>query len=136
MGSIWNIYIIKISFYFIFKNKLLWFNYNCLQFVPTPSPHPSQTHLPPLLPPFLFILSMCPLQQLLKTFLPTVLSPSPLAIVTLFLISMSLVIFCLLFSFVDYVPVKGDIIWYLSLTTWLIHLAYCSPVPSMLLQRV
>ena len=32
---------------------------------------------------------------------------------------MSLVIFCLLFSFVDYVPVKGEIIWYLSLTVWL-----------------
>ena len=28
----------------------------------------------------------------------------------------------LLFSFVDYVPVKGEIIWYLSLTTWLISL--------------
>ena len=28
----------------------------------------------------------------------------------MFLISMSLVIFCLLFSFVDYVPVKGEII--------------------------
>ena len=40
---------------------------------------------------------------------------SPVAIVKMFLISMSLVIFCLLFSFVDYVPVKGEIIWYLSL---------------------
>ena len=30
------------------------------------------------------------------------------SIVTLFLISMSLVIFCLLFSLVDYVPVKGE----------------------------
>ena len=39
---------------------------------------------------------------------------SPLAIVTLFLISMSVVIFCLLFPFVDYVPVKGEIIWYLG----------------------
>ena len=48
---------------------------------------------------------------------------SPLAIVTLFLISMSLVMFCLLFSFVDYVPVKGEIIWYLSLTAWLISLS-------------
>ena len=48
---------------------------------------------------------------------------SPLAIVTLFLISMSLVIFCLLFSFVDYVPVKGEITWYLSLTSWLISLS-------------
>ena len=36
---------------------------------------------------------------------------------------MSLVIFCLLFSFVDYVPVKGEIIWYLSLTAWLISLS-------------
>ena len=43
---------------------------------------------------------------------------SPLAIVRLFLTSMSLVIFCLLFSSVDYVPVKGEI-WYLSLTAWL-----------------
>ena len=42
---------------------------------------------------------------------------------TLFLTSMSLVIFCLLFSLVDYVPVKGEIIWYLSLTTWLISLS-------------
>ena len=47
------------------------------------------------------------------------LPPSPLAIVRLFLTSMSLVIFCLHFYFVDSVPVKGEIIWYLSLTTWL-----------------
>ena len=33
---------------------------------------------------------------------------------------MCVVIFCLLFSSVDYVPVKGEIIWYLSLTVWLI----------------
>ena len=36
---------------------------------------------------------------------------------------MSLVVFCLLFSFVDYVPVKGEILWYLSLTAWLISLS-------------
>ena len=41
---------------------------------------------------------------------------TPLLIVRLFLISMSLVIFCLLFSSVDYVPVKGEIIWYLFLS--------------------
>ena len=51
------------------------------------------------------------------------LPPSLLVIVGLFLTSMSLVIFCLVFSFVDYVPVKGEIIWYLSLTTWLISLS-------------
>ena len=45
---------------------------------------------------------------------------SPLVIVRFFLTSMSLVIFCLLFSCVDYVPIKGEIIWYLSLTAWLI----------------
>ena len=50
-------------------------------------------------------------------------SHSPVAILTMFLISMSLVIFCLLFSFVDYVPVKGEIIWYLSLTAWLFSLS-------------
>ena len=49
--------------------------------------------------------------------------PPPPTIVRLLLISMSLVIFCLLFSFFDYVPVKGEIIWYLSLTAWLISLS-------------
>ena len=58
-----------------------------------------------------------------KPFSPLSLPHSPLAIIRLFLTSMSLVIFCLLFSSVDYVPVKGEIIWYLSLTTWLISLA-------------
>ena len=37
--------------------------------------------------------------------------------------SMSLVISCMLFPFVDYVPVKGEIIWYLYLTAWLISLS-------------
>ena len=36
---------------------------------------------------------------------------------------MSLVIFCLLFSLIDYVPVKGEITWNLSLTVWLISLS-------------
>ena len=31
--------------------------------------------------------------------------------------------FVCFFSFVDYVPVKGEIIWYLSLTTWIISLS-------------
>ena len=42
---------------------------------------------------------------------------------TFHITTMSLVIFCLLFSSVDYVPVKGEIIWYLSLTAWLISLS-------------
>ena len=43
-----------------FKIVLLLFNYSCLHF-PPPFPPPSQTHLPPLLPPSLLLLSMCPL---------------------------------------------------------------------------
>ena len=38
---------------------------------------------------------------------------SPLVTVRLFLISMSVVIFCLLACFVDQVPLIGEIIWYL-----------------------
>ena len=45
---------------------------------------------------------------------------------------MSLVIFCLHFSFVDYDPVKGEIIWYLSLTTWLISLSIMPEVKNNL----
>ena len=105
------------------KKILLLFSYSCLHFLPIPPPHPSQPHLPPpptpspwFCPCVLYSSSCNPLSSL---------SPphSPLAIVILFLISMSLVIFCLLFSFVDYVPVKGEIIWYLSLTAWLISLS-------------
>ena len=36
---------------------------------------------------------------------------------------MSLVIFWLLFSSIDYIPGKGEIIWYLSLSAWLISLS-------------
>ena len=44
----------------IFKISLLLFNYSCLHFLPTPPPYPSQTHLPPLLPPSPLVLSRCP----------------------------------------------------------------------------
>ena len=98
--------------YFFF---LLLFNCSCLYFLPTPA-KPTST-LP---------LDFCPCVLYSSSYRP--LSPvspphSPLAIVRLFLTSMSLVIFCLLFSSIDYVPVKGEIIWYLSLTAWLISLS-------------
>ena len=74
-------------------------------------------HPPPwLCPRVLYSSSSNPLS-------PLSLPHSPLAIVRLFLTSMSLVIFCLLFSFVDYVPIKGEIIWYLFLTAWLFSLS-------------
>ena len=110
----------------IFFLKLIYlflFSYNCLCFLPFPPPTPaSPTSLPYLYPPPWF----CPCVLYSSSYRPlSTLSPphSPVAIVTMFLISMSLVIFCLFFSFIDYVPVKGEIIWYLSLTAWLISLS-------------
>ena len=45
----------------LFLTTLSLFNYSCLHFLPTTSPHPSQFHLPPLFPPSPLVLSMCPL---------------------------------------------------------------------------
>ena len=98
----------------VFFNFLLLFNYSCVPFLPIPPPH---LHPPPWFGPCVLYSSSCnPLSSL---------SPphSPLPIVRLFLTSMSLVIFCFLFSSIDYVPVKGEIIWCLSLTIWLISLS-------------
>ena len=102
---------------------LLLFNYGCLHFLPTSLPHPTK---PTSLPCFHLPLWFCPCVLYSSSWKPfSPLSPphSPLAIVKLLLTSMSLVIFCLLFSFVDYDPVKGEMIWYLSLTAWLISLS-------------
>ena len=87
------------------------------------SPHPS-TPLQPDPPPS--PASTLPLGFLHVSFIVVPENPSPyspLVIVRLLLTSMSLVIFCLLFSFADYVPVKCEIIQYLSLTAWLISLS-------------
>ena len=86
---------------------------------PTPAKTTSLPHVHP--PPW-----SCPCVLYSSSWKPLFpLSPSHnlLAIVRFFLISMSLVILCLLFSSVHYVSVKGEIIWYLSLTAWLISLS-------------
>ena len=104
----------------------------------SPSLHPTRakpTSLPHLHPPpwfcscVLYSSSWKPLSRLSPL-------PSPLVIVRLLLTSMSLVIFCLLFSFVDYVPVKGEIIWYLSLTAWLISLSIMPSSSIQIVKRV
>ena len=80
------------------------------------SPHPS---LPPSTPVIVHVSFMIvPTNP--SPFSPEILSPLT---VSLFSISVSLVIFCLFVCFVDQVPVKGEIIWYLSLTSWLISLS-------------
>ena len=108
------------SFFFIVIQLVV-----CL-FSPSLHPTPAEpSSLPPLHPPPWF----CPCVLYSSSCNPLYpLSPPPtptpaLAIVRLFLTSMSLVIFCLLFSSIAYVPVKGEIIWYLSLTSWLISLS-------------
>ena len=80
-------------------------------FFPSLDPTPAKpTSLPCFHPPPWFCLCVL-YSSSWNPFSPLSLPPSPLTIVRLFLTSMSLAIFCLLFSFVDYVPVKGEIIW-------------------------
>ena len=93
-----------------------------LPFSPAP---PTPTSYPQSFPPL--ALSMGPLYMFLDKPSPSFPddppAPSLLVTVSLFFISMSLVIFCLLVCFVDYVPVKGEIIWCLSFTAWLTSLS-------------
>ena len=109
--------------FFIIHFIYLVFNFYCYSItVICLSPHPS-TPPQPDHPPS--PTSTLPLDLIHVSFIPSSHCPlpTPPAIVRLFLTSISLVIFCLLFSFVDYVPVKGEIIGYLSLTAWLISLS-------------
>ena len=68
-----------------------------------------------------WVLYICPLWPFFPYFPP--LSLSPLVTVSLFFISMTLVIVCLLVHFVDYVLLIGEIIWYLSFTSWFVSLS-------------
>ena len=82
---------------------LLFFKYSCLYCLSTTSPTPAIPifHPSSYLP---LILSMCPLYIFLKThpLFPPISPPtSPLVTVSLFFISLTLVIFCLLVCFVD-----------------------------------
>ena len=101
--------------------KLL-FKYNCLHFHITT--HPCHTHscLPPSnLPPSPFgFVHVSFIHVPWWSFLYYPSPPSSLDTVSLFFISMSLVVFCLVVCSVDYVPLIGEIIPYLSFTAWLI----------------
>ena len=119
-----------IMMFFLDKELLFFFfNFCCYSITVvcdySPSLHPTPaepTSLPCLHPPSWF----CPCvlySSSCKSLSPLSPPHSLLAIVRLFLTSVSLVIFCLLFSFVVYVLVKGEIIWYLSLIAWLISLS-------------
>ena len=90
---------------------------------PMPTSHPqSHPHLAPSRgPSFMFIYIPFPS---FPHYFPL---PSPLVTVSLLSISMSLAIFCLQVCFVDLVPLIGEIIWYLSFTTWLTSLSIMLP---------
>ena len=126
----------KLSYehYFFYNfNFLLLFNYSCVPFLPILPLPPSWTPLPPQLHPSPWF-SPCVIYSSSSNPLSSLSPPhSPLPIVGLFLTSMSLVIFCFLFSSIYYVPVKGEIIWYLSLTFWLISLSImlCSSIHAV-----
>ena len=102
------------------------------------SPHhsliPSAPHLCPIFTPPL--LPMYPLQLFLQTLHPFPLKfppLSPLVTVGLFSISVSLVIFYSFVCFVDYIPVKGEIIRCLSFIPWLTSLSIVlsSSIPAV-----
>ena len=90
---------------------------------------PPQPSPPPTLEPTPLALSMCPLYMFLDGLSPILphypSPPSLLVTVSLYFILMSLVVFCSLVCFVDYIPLIGEIIWYSSFTTWLISLSLC-----------
>ena len=124
-------YLFSLYFLFLFKHS-------CLHPHPTMLPHSTHPCLAPSNLPLL-ALSMCPLYMFLDG--PSPVSPhypfplSPLVTLSLFFISVSLVIFCLLVCSVDQVPLIGNIIWYLSFTTWLISLnttITLKPLPHIL----
>ena len=88
----------------------------CL-FSPSLHPTPAEPTSPPQFCPCVLYNSSC------NPLFPLSPPHSPLATARLFPTSMSLVVFCLLFSSIHYVPVKGEIIWYLSLTVCIISLS-------------
>ena len=105
--------------------------FNCCSSIVVFISRTTHHHLPPsILPPS--TLSMGPLYMFFDDPFPSFLSPSlscyhppspPLVIVSLFFISFSLVIFCLLVCFADQVPLIGEIVWYLSFIAWLFSLS-------------
>ena len=105
---------------------LLLINYSCPNFPPVALPHATQppaplvsTHPIVLVPGSFIHVPWWPFP-----FFP-LLSPSPFPLVTVsvFLISICLVLFCSLVCFVHWTPHISEIIWYLPFITWLISLS-------------
>ena len=117
---------IQISTFLIYVIFLLFILLQLSQFPSFPfySPPPSPPLLTTVNP-----LSVFPVHESFIQVLWLVPSPSfhhspspssPPTVVSLFHVSMSLVLFFLLVYFVHYIPVISEVIWYLSFTNWLI----------------
>ena len=127
MGQVWvdvwgGHFSVALKFICFLFLKLL-FKYTCFHFPAITFPTP--IFPPSILPRFGFVHGSFVHVPSTTLPLPSQLSPphAPLVTVSLLFISMSLVIFCLLVCFVDYIPLKDETIWYLSLTVWLISLS-------------
>ena len=86
------------------KNYLIVVQVQLSALTPTPPPNPSHPHLPPLLPPhlgFVHVSIIVVTENPSSLALPLSSPRSPLVTVRLFLVSLSLVIFCLLACIVD-----------------------------------
>ena len=108
----------KIVLFFLF---LLLLSYSCPYSTPPISlPCPVQPSLPKTIPSPLS-LSMGPL-YMFPSFPPLSCSPLPSG-PCLFVLYFHVSGYILLICFVDYIPLTGEIIWYLSLQPGLFHLA-------------
>ena len=106
-----NFYCYSITVVCLFSPSLL----------PTPAEPTSLHHLHPS-PDFVPV-SFIVVPAIPSSHCPHPTPPWPLRFPT----SLSLVVYCLLISSIDYVPVKGEIRWYLSLTAWLISPCFIFP---------
>ena len=90
-----------------------------------PFPSPTSSHPFPLAVATLILRSMsfvCLFSFSAQSLSPHTMAPPPAA-VSLFSVSMSLFLFCLLVYFVYQIPNISEIIWYLSFCDWLITLS-------------
>ena len=90
----------------------------CLPTQPSPHSHSQSPHHCPCP----WVLHTCSLTSPFTFFQPVLTSCLPLTTVSMFYVSMPLVLFCLVVYFVHQIPIVSEIIWYVSFTDWLISL--------------
>ena len=94
-----------------------------LPLAPSTQPTPYSHSQSPCHCPCPWVMHICSLTNPFTFFQPVPSLPFPLTAVSLFHVSLPLVLFCSLINFVNQVPVIGEIIWYLSFTDWLVSLS-------------